>query len=102
MSSSSLVAGFFLREWRRRLVHGRARGLQAYGNGDGADFEDIPVMQLHFALDRLIVEERAISAVEIVDKCLLTPTKQGAMAFADHRARWPQVALWIAANDESR
>src|SRR6516165_9925119 len=32
----------------------------------------------------------------------LTPTEQGAMAFADHRARWPQLALWIAANDESR
>jgi hypothetical protein len=31
-----------LRGCGRRLVNGRARGLQAYGKGDGADFEDIP------------------------------------------------------------
>ena len=59
-------------------------------------------MQLHLPLDRLIIEERAIGAVEIVDKCLLTPTNQSAMAFADYRARWPQMAFWIAANDGLR
>src|SRR5437868_2599708 len=69
----------------RRLGRGGA-GLQAHLETQRADLEVVLVVQLALALDRRVVDEGAVGAVEIADEDLFAADQRGAEPLADQAA----------------
>src|SRR5262249_42131038 len=68
--------------------------------GQRTDLQDVAVLQFALAGNLLLVDERAVGAVEVPHKGLVLAHQQGTVALADGGADRTEVALGIPADDK--